>query len=81
MAKLPHFPSFLSLFSVKANRFDDDLGRIKLVSKPTKTQKSGVLVKHFSQLPISICQTPVFPSSFRFCFSLNYSRGYFFGER
>ena len=47
LAKLPHFPSFLSLFSARANCFDGDSDRIKLVSKPTKAQKSGVLVKQF----------------------------------
>jgi hypothetical protein len=81
LAKLPHFPSFLSLFSKRANRFDGDSDRIKLVSKPTKAEKSGVLVKQFqSATKFSICQRPVFTFSFLFCFSLHYPGGYFFGE-
>jgi hypothetical protein len=30
LAKLPHLPSFLSLFSARANCFDGDSERIKL---------------------------------------------------
>jgi hypothetical protein len=44
LAKLPHFPSFLSLFLVRANRFDDASDRVKLFSKSAKAQKNGVLV-------------------------------------
>jgi hypothetical protein len=50
LAKLPHFPSFLSVFSVRANCFDGDSDRVKLFSKLSKAQKSGVLVKQF--LPV-----------------------------
>ena len=45
LAKLPHFPSFLSRFSVRANCFDGEANSVILFSNPTKAQKSGVLVK------------------------------------
>jgi hypothetical protein len=45
LAKLPHFPSFLSLFSARANLFDGASARVKSVIAPAKAQKSGVLVK------------------------------------
>ena len=45
MAKLPHFPSFFSLFSARANFFDDDSDTLKLVGEPRKVLKSGVLVR------------------------------------
>ncbi|HCW08795.1 MAG TPA: hypothetical protein DGG95_15670 [Cytophagales bacterium] len=38
LAKLPYFPSFLSLFSVIVNCFDGDSDRIKLVSELAKVQ-------------------------------------------
>jgi hypothetical protein len=50
LAKLPHFPPFLSPFSKRANCFDGEANRAKLFSKPAKAQKSGVLVKQF--LPV-----------------------------
>jgi hypothetical protein len=45
LAKLPHFPSFLNLFSARTNCFDGDFNETKLVSKLTKAQNNGVLVK------------------------------------
>jgi len=45
LAKLPHFPSFLSLFLARPKPFDVNSTSIKMVSKLTITQKSGVLVR------------------------------------
>jgi hypothetical protein len=47
LAKLPHFPSSLSLFLERVDSFDGDSAKVKLVSKPTITNKGGVLVKTF----------------------------------
>jgi len=61
LAKLPHFPSFLSLFWARANCFDGGSDGIKLFSKLTKASKSSVLVKQFfpvlpiGALPLGKC--------------------------
>jgi hypothetical protein len=39
LAKLPHFPSFLSLVSARTNFIDVETKRAKLFNKPTKTKK------------------------------------------